>query len=199
MKNHVVFGLSILVILLALFSAGCDNGTKDSPEIAEPAEFEEYTGCTIKSFPNEKLVVFRCFDTMANLSSNFGELFQWFVITQTEIYGPNTAIFFSTPTRFERTDDSSKLMYYVGIPVAPDTIGSGKGKTLELDATRAACTLHRGSFTKINDSYARLLKWMGKQGLESKGLYREVYIRGPGPNDPGLPSKWITELRIPVK
>ncbi|MDZ7815803.1 MAG: GyrI-like domain-containing protein [Planctomycetota bacterium] len=199
MKNHVVLAFAVLTMLLGFFTAGCDKGEKESPKIAEPSEIEEYSGCTIKSFPKQTLIVFRCFDTMANLSSNFGELFQWFVITQTEIHGPNTAIFFTTPTRFERKDDQNKLMYYVGIPVADDTIGSGKGKRLELDSTRAACTLHRGSYTQINDSYARLLKWMNSEGLESKGLFREVYIRGPGPNDPGLPSKWITEVRIPIK
>ena len=44
-----------------------------------------------------------------------------------------------------------------------------------------------------------LSNWIIKHGYKYREYYREIYITGPGPRDPVDESKWITEIRIPVK
>ena len=190
--------LGLVLVSFALGASGCDKGN-GGIEAAKLSEFSEYSGVKIKALPDERIAVIRNVDTVFNLSNNFKELFHWFVVTQTEVAGYNTTLFAESPASISRTDNERRIFYYVGMPVPDKVYGSGPVKIYTFTKSRAVCMLHYGDYNNLPESWQKLLGWAAANGLEPSGLYREVYITGPGPNDPVDPARWITELVLPVK
>ncbi len=188
---------AFLLVLLVLPVAGCSRSRSHKP--APPRKFKEYEGVVLKRVKAERLAVIRVRDTIARLPENFARLFRWFVVSQTEIRGFNTTIFFDDPSLLPRDDDTTPITYLVAMPVPDDTLGAGEVKMFDLDAYTAACILHRGPYTGIGESYRRLKEWMAANGYERGRFFREIYISGPGPRDPVDPNKWLTEIQIPVR
>lgn len=88
----------------------------------------------------------------------------------------------------------------VAFPVA-----RGSHLTIELDAGRqatthelpavpqAACVLHEGDYSGLEEAYAALGKWIEANGYRIAGPAREVYLRPPGEQVP------LTEIQFPVE
>ncbi len=186
----------LLIIVFVMAMSACSPKPNDNKEVAEPATFKEYNGVVIKKIPGVKLAVIRCEDTIANLAQNSSKLFRWLITSQSEIVGPNTAIFYRYPGNLDRDDNSTTLMYLIGIPVPKKTFGHGEVKIFDLDPYSAACILHRGPYTNIGSSYDRLLAWAMENNKSGDNFFREVYVSGPGPRDPVDPNKWITEIHM---
>lgn len=60
----------------------------------------------------------------------------------------------------------------------------------------AVCIHHKGPYTTLGKSYAKVLEWVGQNGYQITGSPRESYIDGCwNKNDP---NEWLTEIQIPV-
>jgi DNA-binding transcriptional MerR regulator len=68
----------------------------------------------------------------------------------------------------------------------------------ELPAARCVTLIHRGPYTELRSSYARLMKHVKQRGYELQLPTREVYVKGPGMIFRGNPKKYITEIQLPI-
>jgi effector-binding domain-containing protein len=87
----------------------------------------------------------------------------------------------------------------LAVPVA-QTFPAGDGiQPGELPAVpAAACTIHQGSYDGFSQAYTALLGWINANGYRVAGPYREIYLRGPGPQ-PADPGTYVTEIQVPVE
>jgi effector-binding domain-containing protein len=87
----------------------------------------------------------------------------------------------------------------VAVPVA-QSFPSGDGvQPAELPAVpTAACTIHQGSYDDFSQAYTAIAGWINANGYRITGPYREIYLRGPGPQEMD-PSAYVTEIQIPVE
>lgn len=80
----------------------------------------------------------------------------------------------------------------------PPTIDLGGGRqmtTRDLPVVQqAACTVHKGDYSGLNDAYVALGRWIEANGYRVVGPPREVYLVGGG-----APADNITEIQFPVE
>ena len=92
--------------------------------------------------------------------------------------------------------DMSKLDVEIGFPVASRIEASGRVKPGKIPGGKAAVTLHRGPYDKIEDAYNRLSAFVRDQGLDVEGFTYEFYLNDP---DETPPEELKTEIYFPVK
>jgi effector-binding domain-containing protein len=87
----------------------------------------------------------------------------------------------------------------VAVPVA-QSFPPGEGvQPGELPAVpAAACTIHQGSYDNFSQAYTAIMGWINNNGYRVAGPYREIYLRGPGPQ-PADPDTYVTEIQVPVE
>ena len=87
----------------------------------------------------------------------------------------------------------------VAVPVA-QSVPAGNGiQSGELPMVPvAACLIHQGSYDGFPQAYAAVMGWINANGYRVAGPYREIYLRGPGPQ-PADPSTYVTEIQVPVE
>jgi len=64
-----------------------------------------------------------------------------------------------------------------------------------LPGGRAAQILHVGTYDAMEQTYGRLMSWMGEQGLRPGGVMWEVYLSEPTPD---APESWQTLIVWPL-
>ncbi|GAB3748339.1 MerR family transcriptional regulator [Microlunatus parietis] len=90
------------------------------------------------------------------------------------------------------TDSIGEVVAYVPIPTsAPPGL-----RELTLPAGRFATTVHHGSFTDIDRTYAALGSYVAERETLAPGPVRELYLVGPG--DVTDPADYTTELCWPI-
>jgi effector-binding domain-containing protein len=62
----------------------------------------------------------------------------------------------------------------------------------------AACVIHQGPYENFSQAYTALLGWINANGYRVAGPYREIYLRGPGPQ-PADPGTFVTEMQVAVE
>jgi DNA-binding transcriptional MerR regulator len=67
-----------------------------------------------------------------------------------------------------------------------------------LSAARVTSVVHRGPYSEIGRSYARLFQAIAARQLRPVGPIREIYHRGPGMLLAGNPANYRTELQVEV-
>ncbi|MFC7625407.1 MerR family transcriptional regulator [Microlunatus sp. GCM10028923] len=90
------------------------------------------------------------------------------------------------------TDDIGEVVAYVPI-AGPAPSGL---QELTLPAGRFATTVHHGSFTDIDRTYAALGSYVAERETLAPGPVRELYLVGPG--DVPDPADYTTELCWPI-
>jgi effector-binding domain-containing protein len=87
----------------------------------------------------------------------------------------------------------------VAVPVA-QSFPAGEGvQPAELPAVEtAACTIHQGSYENFSHAYTAIMGWINANGYRVAGPYREIYLRGPGPQAVN-PDTYVTEIQVPVE
>ncbi|MBN1438657.1 MAG: MerR family transcriptional regulator [Anaerolineales bacterium] len=87
----------------------------------------------------------------------------------------------------------------VAVPVS-QTFPAGEGvRPAELPAVpAAACTIHQGAYEGFSQAYAAIMGWINNNGYRVAGPFREIYLRGPGPQ-PTDPMSYVTEIQVPVE
>jgi DNA-binding transcriptional MerR regulator/effector-binding domain-containing protein len=66
----------------------------------------------------------------------------------------------------------------------------------ELAGGRCVSLLHRGPYDELGRSYAQILDYIRKRGLEAIIPTREIYHKGPGMIFRGNPKNYLTEIQI---
>ena len=75
------------------------------------------------------------------------------------------------------------------MPIGQAEPGSGAGfEVLDVPATRAATTVHRGDMASVGRGYEALMHWADAAGERVDGCGREVYVDCNGPEN-----TWVTE------
>ena len=69
----------------------------------------------------------------------------------------------------------------------------------ELPRARCVTLLHRGPYNTLGQSYKRVLDYTKTKGYAIDLPTREVYIKGPGMIFKGNPSRYLTEIQLPVR
>ena len=87
----------------------------------------------------------------------------------------------------------------VAVPVAQSFPPGGGVQPGELPAVPiAACVVHQGPYENFSQAYTVLIGWINANGYRVSGPYREIYLRGPGPQ-PAPPETYVTEIQAPVE
>ncbi len=112
------------------------------------------------------------------------------------LFGPQTrmlAIYHDAP---EETPES-ELRSDAALSVAPDAVIPAGLVEIDIPAGRYACTVHKGPYDTIGDTWARLMgEWVPQHGhrVADCPAY-EVYVNNPGN---AKPDELLTELYIPL-
>ncbi len=67
-----------------------------------------------------------------------------------------------------------------------------------LPACKVVSTIHVGPYDELGRAYQRLIDYRNEHSPGSKDPCREIYIKGPGMIFRGNPSKYVTEVQMPV-
>jgi effector-binding domain-containing protein len=85
----------------------------------------------------------------------------------------------------------------IGFPVARPAPDVGHVKAGRLPGGRIARVLHVGPYDGLEETHARLVRWLAGQGLHPSGPVWEVYWSDPE-TEPDA-ATWRTELFVPVE
>jgi effector-binding domain-containing protein len=87
----------------------------------------------------------------------------------------------------------------VAVPIAQSFPPGDGVQPVELPAVPvAACVIHQGPYENFSQAYTALIGWINANGYRVAGPYREIYLRGPGPQ-PADPASYVTEMQVPVE
>jgi DNA-binding transcriptional MerR regulator len=81
------------------------------------------------------------------------------------------------------------------VPIDRPMPGNEKVKVYELPATLVAAVVHQGEFEDFTQGHAALLEWVGANGYQISGPYREIYIK----HEQSDLSDSTTEIQYPVE
>jgi len=85
-----------------------------------------------------------------------------------------------------------------GFYVKRDSSARGKVNVHELPATQVASVIHSGAYSRLNEAYDALLRWVGTNGYQVAGPIRELYLKMSQPvrqDD----ETYVTEIQVPVQ
>ena len=129
-------------------------------------------------------------------NSAFGNLYAFVAESGFIPAVPPSRVYFNVPGQVPEQE----LKWELRVPIAGicDPSGpDGKGLGFRcLEETTIVCSIHRGPFATIGDTYSNLKSWIADNGYKIAGPCEEVYLTEPG-NTP--PAELMTEVRFPVK
>ena len=129
------------------------------------------------------------------INEAFGELFAFVAYNGFIPAGPPSGVYFNAPGEVPEQE----LKWELRVPIAgvcdasgPDERGLGFRC---LEEIMVACTIHKGPFSNIGNTYDKLALWIADNGYQIAGPCEEIYLTEPG-NTP--PAELRTEIRFPV-
>jgi DNA-binding transcriptional MerR regulator len=88
-----------------------------------------------------------------------------------------------------------EVVVHAAVPASVDLAGELNGlAVVDLPATRAATTVHRGRIEEVLPSWQALARWIDDNDCRSSGPARELYL-----DCPDDPAQWVTELQEPIQ
>ena len=162
-------------------------------QIEREAAVSKYDVVIKKLEPQRVASLRRIIANPQTVSRMFEELFGYLEKNGVRPAGPSHGIWHD-PEYKEKDLDAE-----VAVPVAqPFTPGEGVASG-ELPAVlAAACTIHQGPYEDFPQAYTAIAGWINANGYRMIGPYREIYLRGPGPQ-PTDPASYVTEIQIPLE
>jgi effector-binding domain-containing protein len=147
----------------------------------------------IKSIPAMKVAAIRdVIPTYGDIGSLYSALFKHTGRHRARPAGPALSIYYDEGFRERDVDVEA------AVPLSKDIPDGDRVKVRELPAVEEmACIVHKGSYDAMAESYSQIMAWIEANGYRVSGPNREVYIKGPGLLT--RPSKYVTELQIPVE
>jgi effector-binding domain-containing protein len=132
-------------------------------------------------------------DSPREISGMFEEIFAYLGKMGVRPLGPPYGIWHDLEYKEKDLDAE------VAVPVAQSFPPGGGVQPAELPAVpSAACTIHQGPYEDFSQAYTAILSWINNNGYRVAGPYREIYLRGPGPQ-PTDPNTYVTEMQVPVE
>jgi len=92
--------------------------------------------------------------------------------------------------------DPDTFDFEIGVPVDATVATSGRVRSGELPAVRAARTVYHGSYEGLGNAWAEFDRWIASEGLAPAGDLWEIYVAGAESTDD--PSSFRTELNRPL-
>jgi effector-binding domain-containing protein len=89
------------------------------------------------------------------------------------------------------------MVYDMGIPIANDTEieGNDEINVVELIEHRVLATVHKGSYSTLNESYKEMVDYSIKNNYDIIGSPKEIYFNNPHE----VPEEeLLTEIQFPV-
>ena len=147
----------------------------------------------IKSIPAMKVAAVReVIPTYGDIGSLYSALFKHTGRHRARPAGPALSIYYDEGFRERDVDVEA------AVPLSKDIPDGDRVKVRELPAVdEMACIVHKGSYDAMAEPYSQIMTWIEANGYRVSGSNREVYIKGPGLFT--KPSKYVTELQIPVE
>jgi effector-binding domain-containing protein len=126
----------------------------------------------------------------------FRQLFVWTHQKGFQSADTPLAVFFNVPGQVP--DD--ELLWEVQLPIAGGVAPGGPDKqglgVRLLPEAEMASTMHRGSYSTLEEAYKALTAWLTEHGYEVVGPPEEIYLQGPGKFSA---KDFLTEVRFPVR
>jgi len=97
-------------------------------------------------------------------------------------------------TEYKEQDAEFESCFPVSVARSPEGIDCRK-----LEGGKAVILIHRGPYTTLGRSYARIFSHIRDRGFESLSPSREVYVKGPGMIFKGNPDRYLTEIQLLVR
>jgi effector-binding domain-containing protein len=147
----------------------------------------------IKNVPAMKVASVRdVIPTYGDISELYSVLFKYVGRRRARPGGPALSIYYDEGYRETDIDVEA------AVPVSKDIPDGDQVKVRKLPTIeKMACIVHKGSYDTMGEAYQKLLAWIEDNRYRIYGPNREVYIKGPGLLT--KPSKYVTELQIPVE
>ncbi len=92
--------------------------------------------------------------------------------------------------------DMEDLDVEMGFPISESFSGKGEITAGVIPAGKVVSTMHRGSYTGMEQPYEAMFEWMNDNGFEPTGVYYEYYLNTP---DEVSTSELLTRIVMPVK
>lgn len=119
----------------------------------------------------------------------FGELMGQAEAGGIAVTGPPMCVYAEEPSA------DAEAEFWVCLPVAPGSRGSGRVEATVLPATTVAWTIHRGHHEKLQTAHGELMAWVQEQGRLLAGSFAEIYLTDP---QAVQPEEYLTEIRVPL-
>jgi len=97
--------------------------------------------------------------------------------------------------RYEDEEYSDEAKIEVCLPVK-QKIEHDEVEYKILPPCRVISTIHTGPYDELGKVYQRLVDYRNQYSIETKGPYREIYLKGPGMIFKGNPRKYVTEVQM---
>ncbi|MDD4170480.1 MAG: GyrI-like domain-containing protein [Desulfotomaculaceae bacterium] len=92
--------------------------------------------------------------------------------------------------------DMQDLDVEMGFPVAKTLPGQGEVKAGVIPAGRYVTCMYKGPYSKMEEPYNEINKWMAENGYEPSGMSYEYYYNSP---EEAPESEILTKIAIPLK
>jgi effector-binding domain-containing protein len=162
-------------------------------QIEREAGVTKYDVVIKKLDPQKVASARKVIETPKNITGLFEQIFGYLGKQGIRPLGPPCGIWHDPEYRDKDFDTE------VVVPVER-SFPAGEGvQSAELPAVpAAACTIHPGSYEDFPQAYTAILGWISANGYRTAGPYREIYLRGPGPQAAD-PAEYVTEIQVPVE
>ena len=147
----------------------------------------------IKEVPAMKVASVReVIPTYGDIGQLYGQIFKYTGRRRARPAGPALSIYYDEGFRESDVDVEA------AVPISKELPGDDSVQVRELPAVEEmACIVHKGSYDTMGEAYNQIMTWIEANGYRVRGPNREVYLKGPGLLT--KPSKYVTELQIPVE
>jgi DNA-binding transcriptional MerR regulator/effector-binding domain-containing protein len=123
------------------------------------------------------------------LDKAYGEVYKYVKAHGARDTGPCFAIW------HQPADVYSNEVAEAAVPIDRPLSGTGRVNVYELPSAQVASAVHHGAFENFTRLHAVLLEWVGANGYDIVGPYREIYIQ----HGPGSMTESAVEVQYPVE
>ncbi|MFH2116222.1 MAG: GyrI-like domain-containing protein [Spirochaetota bacterium] len=118
----------------------------------------------------------------------YGEIAAWMGKNSIPFAGPPFAMYYNM--------DMDDLDVEIGFPVGKAQPGEGRVKAGKLPGGRMVTATHLGPYTSIEETYNKLMAFVGKKGLSTESYMYEEYLNSP---EDTAPEKLATNIYFVLK
>lgn len=146
----------------------------------------------IKNVDRKRTLMIRTITSMSRISDTMGEAYAELAAFMEKKGIP----FAGAPYAMYYNMDEEALDVEMGFPVESDTSCEGRISTGELPEGKIASALHIGPYSRLEETYMKLMEYVKDQGMETEEWMYEYYLNSPMEVKP---EELQTEICYPLK